>query len=86
MTFLAKEEEKAEDEKEASSGKDVRDERSLNNMHKSNKELNLIKLIHLCDIVYEGTKFKSGGKLNNNENGLTGTLSKLWEKDDGIGF
>ena len=60
MTFLAKEEEKAEDEKEASSGKDVRDERSLNNMHKSNKELNLIKVINLREHhnVYEGTKNK----------------------------
>ena len=60
LTFLAQEEEKAEDEKEASSGKDVRDERSLNNMHKSNKELNLIKVINLREHhnVYEGTKFK----------------------------
>ena len=51
---------KAEDEKEASSGKDVRDERSLNNMHKSNKQLNLIKVINLCEHhnVYEGTKNK----------------------------
>ena len=59
---MQKKEKKAEDEKEASSGKDVRDERSLNNMHKSNvtnKELNLIKVIHLCEHnVYEGTKFK----------------------------
>ena len=59
LTFLAKEEEKAEDEKEASSGKDMRDERSLNNVHTSNKELNLIKVIHLREHnVYEGTKFK----------------------------
>ena len=47
LTFLAKEEEKAEDEMEASSIKDVRDETSVNNMHKSNKELNLNEVINL---------------------------------------
>ena len=45
---------------EASSIKDVRDETSVNNMHKSNKELNLIKVINLREHhnVYEGTKNK----------------------------
>ena len=38
----------------------MRDETSVNNMHKSNKELNLIKVINLREHhnVYEGTKNK----------------------------
>ena len=41
LTFLAKEEEKAEDEMEASSIKDVKEKTSVNNIEKDNKEINL---------------------------------------------